>query len=116
MGKSKVIVTGMGMISALGLSLDENWDNLKAGKSGIGLITLFDPSKHKTRIAAQLPENFRSMVESELPYRKIKQMARGTQIGYLCSKMAWEDSGIRPGELDKTRAAVIIGATGTGFF
>ena len=54
----RVVVTGMGVVSPLGCSVDRFRDRLIAGESGVGPITLFDPGALRTRIAAQVPENF----------------------------------------------------------
>jgi 3-oxoacyl-[acyl-carrier-protein] synthase II len=54
----KIVVTGMNIISSLGLDLQTNWDNLVAGKSGVKRISLFDASENITRIAAEVPSEF----------------------------------------------------------
>ena len=54
----RVLITGMNMMTALGLDLKTSWSNLVAGKSGTGRITLFDASGHETKIAAELPPDF----------------------------------------------------------
>ena len=58
----RVVVTGIGVISPVGIGKDNFWNSLMAGKSGIGPITHFDPSEYSTRIAGQVndfvPENF----------------------------------------------------------
>lgn len=57
MTKRRVVVTGLGMLSPLGLSVDETWRRLLAGESGIGEITHFDCSDYSTRFAGQV-DNF----------------------------------------------------------
>ena len=57
MTKRRVVVTGLGMLSPLGLTVDETWRRLLAGESGIGEITHFDCSDYSTRFAGQV-DNF----------------------------------------------------------
>ena len=52
--KRRVVITGMGCISPVGNNVNETWEALLAGKSGAGMITSFDASKHKTRFAAEV--------------------------------------------------------------
>ena len=108
-----VVVTGIGILSALGLSAAENWTNLAAGKSGIGPITHFNPENHATRIAAQLPAAFEDLVIKNIPKRITRQVSRVGQMGIVAGKSAMADSGLDIDSLDKTRVAIIIGATGT---
>jgi 3-oxoacyl-(acyl-carrier-protein) synthase len=54
LGRPRVVVTGMGMVSPLGLSVEESWGNLLSGQSGIGPITQFDASEFPTRIAGEV--------------------------------------------------------------
>lgn len=106
----RVVVTGLGVISPVGIGKDAFWQNLMAGKSGIGPITRFDASEYTTRIAGEasdfVPEDF-------LDKKEAKRMDRNTQFAIAASKLAVEDSGIDLEKLDKTRAGVII-ATGIG--
>ncbi len=58
----RVVVTGMGLVTPIGLGIEENWSSLMAGKSGIGPITQFDTTAYPTRIAGEVknyhPEEF----------------------------------------------------------
>ena len=56
--KKRVVITGMNMITSLGLDLQQNWENMVAGRNGVGRITLFDPEGLQTQIAAQVPGDF----------------------------------------------------------
>ena len=68
----RVVVTGMNIISSLGLDLQTNWNNLVAGKSGVKKISLFDASENITRIAAEVPSEF-----EEFSRKYIKKPCRG---------------------------------------
>jgi len=51
----RVVITGMGMVSPLGVGVDHNWDSILAGKSGLGKIEHFDASEHPSKIAGMVP-------------------------------------------------------------
>ena len=57
----RVVVTGMDMITSLGLDLETSWKNLTEGKSGVKKISLFDASENETRIAAEIPPEFEEL-------------------------------------------------------
>ena len=56
MPKSRVFVTGLGIISPLGLNVSATWNSAKAGKSGVSTITSFDPSDFETKIAGEIKD------------------------------------------------------------
>ena len=55
-GRPRVVITGMGMLSPLGNTVEESWENMMAGRSGIGPITQFDASELTTRIAGEVKD------------------------------------------------------------
>ncbi len=110
----KVVITGLNIISALGLDIDDNWQSLLAGKSGVGRITLFNPSGNGTIIAAQLPDTFDEYASRLCRKRIAQQMTRVTRMAFACAVGAVERSGIDFSLVDRTRCAVIIGAVSTG--
>ena len=112
---NRVVVTGMNMITSLGLNISDSWDNLVAGKNEVKKITLFDPSGLQTQIAAQLPDNFEECCENHLKKRSARQMTRATKMSYICAKEAIEDSIIDFEKIDKSRCGVILGTVNTGF-
>jgi 3-oxoacyl-[acyl-carrier-protein] synthase II len=114
-GKSdrKVLVTGMGMITALGLDLETNWKNISEGKSGVGPITLFDASANQTRIAAQVPEEFDAFAQSFIRKRTSELMTRVTRMCYVAAKQAVAQSGIDFSQMDRDRCAVVLGVVST---
>ena len=110
----KVVVTGLNMLTALGLGWEETWKNLQDGKSGVKKISLFDASDNQTQIAAELPSEF-SEKSSELIKKRIsKQMTRVTQMSYVCAIDAIEKHNIDFEEIDKKRVGVILGVVNTG--
>jgi 3-oxoacyl-[acyl-carrier-protein] synthase II len=110
----KVVVTGMGMISSLGLDLESNWKNLIAGKSGIKRITRFDPSALATQVAAEVPAAFDEFSRGFVKKRAAGQMTRVTRMCLVAAKMAVSDSGLDFEQVDKTRCGVVLGVVNTG--
>ncbi len=103
----RVVVTGIGLVSALGIGVDQTWDTLKNGKSGIGLITRFDASQHSSKIAGEAtafdPIDFMDRKDS-------RKMDRFIQFAVAAAKLAVEDSSIPLESLDSDRAGVYIGS------
>jgi len=110
----RVVVTGMNIISSLGLDLQTNWNNLVAGKSGVKKISLFDASRNITRIAAEVPFEFEEFSRKYIKKRAGGQMTRVTKMCVACAKVAVEKSGINFELMDKTRCSVILGVVNTG--
>lgn len=111
---NRVVVTGLNMITALGLDWEESWNNIKNGKSGVKKITLFDASENQTQIAAELPAEFAEKSSSIIKKRIAKQMTRVTQMAYVCASEAIEKHAIDFEQMDKTRIGVIMGVVNTG--
>jgi len=104
----------MNIISSLGLSLKENWENMINGKSGVQRITLFDPSGLETQIAAQVPDSFEEYAAGKVKKRQSSQMTRVTRMCFVCAKDAIEQESIDFESFDKSRVAVILGVVNTG--
>ena len=111
MEKRRVVITGMGAITPLGNSVEETWAGIKAGKSGIGPITLFDASVNKVHYAAEV-KNFDPALYMDS--KDARKMARFTQFGVAAAKMALEDSGLMGNEavLDETGIVLGVGIGG----
>lgn len=111
MEKRRVVITGMGAITPLGNSVDEFWAGIKAGKSGIGPITLFDASKNKVHYAAEV-KNFDPSIYMDS--KEARKMARFTQLGVAAAKMALDDSGLTGNAevLDETGVILGVGIGG----
>lgn len=90
--KRRVAVTGLGAISPLGNSAEATWQALLAGQSGIGPITRFDASNHKTKIAAEI-KDFRP--EDFMDKKLAKRLDVFIQYALAASRMALEDSGLK---------------------
>ena len=103
----RVVVTGLGAITPIGNNVEDTWHNLLVGKSGIGPITLFDPSELSTRIGGEVQEFDPVALFGR---REARRMDRFTQLGLEASRQAIEDAGIDNGAVDKTRVGTVIGS------
>jgi 3-oxoacyl-[acyl-carrier-protein] synthase II len=110
----KVVVTGMNIISSLGMDLQTNWENLATGKSGVKRISLFDATENLTQIAAEVPAQFEELSRQYIKKRAASQMTRVTRMALVCAKMAVENSGLDFSLMDRNRCGVILGVVNTG--
>ena len=111
---NKVVVTGINIITSLGLDLESSWSNLIEGKNGVKRITLFDPEGLQTQIAAQLPDSFEEYSTEYVKKRMADQTTRVTKMAYVCAKEAVIKSGIDFESTDRSRCSVILGVVSTG--
>lgn len=107
--KRRVVVTGMGLVTSVGIGVEESWQALLAGKSGIGRITLFDATDFPTQIAGEVkdfdPERF-------IDKKEARRMDRFVQFGVAASDMAMRQAGFEgplEGEIAE-RFATIMGS------
>lgn len=107
MSKRRVVVTGMGIVSPVGLTLDENWKNITNGVSGIEKIDIFDPSGYPCQVAGQVkgfdPSNYMASKDA-------RRMDRFIQLGMAASLDAFKDSGLEVTPENSERMGVYIGA------
>jgi len=108
--KRRVVVTGMGCISPVGNNVSTTWESLLAGKSGAGMITLFDASKHKSRFAAEVKGFDASAI---LGARDARKMDRFAQFATVAAMEAMEQSGLKIDDTNRDRIGIVIG-TGIG--
>lgn len=105
-GRNRVVVTGMGAVTPLGLNVDEYWQGLIEGKSGIGHITHFDASDLSCQVAGEVkgfdPLNF-------IERKQARHMARFTQFAIAASRMAVKDAEIDLSKEDQERLGVYLG-------
>jgi len=103
----RVVVTGMGMVTPVGLDLDSTWQSLVSGKSGVAGITLFPINdEYPTRIAAEV-KNFDPTRYVEK--KKLKEMTRFVPFAVAASQMALENSGLELTDAIKEQMGVFIG-------
>ncbi len=114
MNNTNVYITGIGLVTALGIGREENWDNMCAGRSGVGTINNFDTSEYPVHIAAQVPEIFFEHLEKTFPGTLRRRMAYFSQLMLLSAHQAMEDSGLTGDWDDPGRVAICIGTGGGG--
>jgi len=103
----KVVVTGMGAVTPLGIGVKNYWENLLAGKSGIRRISLFDPADIESKVAGEVKDF------DPLDYMEKSEARRNdrfTQFIYIAGDEAMRNSGLDLEKLDRDRTGVIIGS------
>src|SRR2546426_9768480 len=104
----RVVVTGLGVVSALGLDADTFWNNIIAGRCGIDKITAFDVSKYDCQIAAEV-KNFDPAPAFPSP-KEIRRTDRFAQFGVYAGYQALQDAGLDLDKLDRDETGVFIGS------
>jgi len=107
MSKRRVVVTGMGIVSPVGLTLDENWQNITDGVSGIGKIDIFDPAGYPCQVAGQVKDFDPA---SYMAGKDARRMDRFIQLGMAASIDAFSDSGLEVTEENAERIGAYIGS------
>ncbi len=107
MENKKVVVTGIGVITPVGIGTENTWKSLIEGRSGIRRITQFDPANFATQIAGEV-EGFNP--EDYIEAKEIKKMDRFIHFAVAASDMAVKDSGLNMSEENPERVGVIIGS------
>ena len=114
-GRPRIVITGVGIISPLGHTADDNWDSLLQGQSGIGQITQFDPAGLPVTIAGEVKD---FTPGDYINFKEARRMSRVSQLATVAAQMALVDANlpapIAPA-LDPERVGVIVG-TGVGGF
>jgi 3-oxoacyl-[acyl-carrier-protein] synthase II len=110
--RTRVVITGLGAITPLGNTPEEFWQNLVAGKSGVGSITLFDASAYKTRIAAEV-KNFDAT--KYVDAKDARRMGRATLFALAAAQGAIRDAGFGEHFDDSDRVGVVLGTGIAGF-
>ncbi len=108
--RHRVVITGLGAVTPLGLTAEETWQRLLRGESGVRRIERFDPSDLPVQIAAEV-RDFR--LGDWVDPKTARQMAMFSQYALEAGGQALRDAGLAPGSFDPARAAVVIG-TGAG--
>ena len=109
MSSRRVVVTGIGLLSALGTTREAVWSALIAGRCGIGDLTLFDGDGYRSRKAAEIPHYDRDAAFTERAWRRL---SRSDQIAVIAAREALSDAGVVGSAVPPDRMGVILG-TGT---
>lgn len=120
MERRRVVITGLGVISPVGNSVDEAWESVKNGKCGIDTISLFDPSRLPVKIAAEVKDF--DVTRYGIEKGVVRKMARFSKFCLAASAQAVADAGYTKETLQKERNGVLVGcclggmdAAGEGF-
>jgi 3-oxoacyl-[acyl-carrier-protein] synthase II len=108
----RVVITGIGMVSPLGIGTLENWNSLLEGRIGIGRITRFDTTEYSSQIAGEI-KNFDPA--DYIPKKEIKKMDLFIHYAIAASDFAVQDSGLKVDSSNATRIGVYIGSGIGGF-
>lgn len=107
MSKRRVVVTGLGMLSPVGNTVDSTWKNILAGQSGIAPITSFDSTSFTTQFAGEV-KNFDAQMY--IPKKETKKMDRFIQLGIAAGTQALTHSGFKVTSQNASRIGVAIGS------
>ncbi len=108
MSKRRVVVTGLGILSPLGIGVQPNWQSITSGRGGIGRITQFDPTGYASMIAGEV-KNF-DPTQHGMTEKEARRMDRFIQLGMAASIEAFKDSGLTVTEQNAERIGVHIGS------
>ncbi len=112
-GRPRIVVTGIGMMSPVGHSVDESWDSVLNGRSGVGPITQFDASHLPCQIAGEVKD---FVAKDYMSFKEARRMSRVSQLSVAAATMALEDAGFPDNIVpNPERAGTLIGVGVGGF-
>ena len=103
----RVVVTGIGLMSALGTTREAVWQGLVSGRCGIAAVTQFDTTGYRSQLAAEIPAYTRDAAYSEKAWRRL---SRSDQVAIIASREALDDAGLLEGDVDRERIGVLLGS------
>ena len=107
----RIVVTGIGAVSPLGVGAKATWDGLVAGRSGIRHITQWDPAKTEVKIAGEVPD---FVARDHMDFKLAKRMDRFAQFAVASAREAIEESGLQITDENRERIAVVVNTGGGG--
>ena len=110
MSQTRVAITGIGMICALGGQREAVWAHMLAGQCGIGPVSLFETEGYRSRVAAEV--DLTEVQARFSPYQR-RRWSRSDMMGVIAAEEAVQDAGLLDGPVDRSRIGVLLGA-GTG--
>lgn len=108
----RVVITGAGLVTPVGIGIDENWENITSGKSGVGEITHFDTSDFPVKIAGEV-KNFTP--EDFVDKKDCRKFDKFIIYSLVAAELAVQNSGLDINKIDSERAGTIIGSGIGGF-
>ena len=107
MTKRRVAVTGIGLMSALGITREAVWNGIVGGQCGIGNVTLFDAAAYRSQKAAEIPKYFPDRAFSKKEWQRL---SRSDQTAIIASREALADSGVLGTDVASDRIGVLLGS------
>ncbi len=107
--RHRIVVTGVGVVSPVGIGNDSFWENLISGKSGVGMLRAFPNASLPSRVAAEI-HDFDSSRYLRGPSKFTKVMSRDIQLGVSAASLAMDDAGLEAGDVAPERLGVSYGA------
>lgn len=105
--KRRVVVTGMGLVSPVGNTVEESFKNLVAGKNGIDFITLADPTDWKVKIAGEVKGlNFEDFIDK----KEIRRSDRVTNLAIVATDEAYKQAKLEGAEINRNRLGIFVGS------
>jgi 3-oxoacyl-[acyl-carrier-protein] synthase II len=105
--KRRVVITGMGVVSSLGIGVDNFWNSIKEGKNGISVVSKIDVSNLNCKVAAELKEFDATQF---IDKKEAKRMDKYSQYAMSAAKMAVDNSGLDLEKIDKNKFGVVVGS------
>ena len=103
----RVAVTGVGIVSALGVTREQTWQQMLEGVCGVRVVTVFDATGYRSQVAAEVPME---RVQAGQSARHRRRLSRADQIGLLAADEALADAGLLDTSIDRRRVGVMLGA------
>lgn len=108
MPQTEIVITGVGVVSPIGIGREAFWEGLRQGRSGVRPIVSFDASALPIRIAAEIRDfDPKAFVTAR---KSLKVMSRDAQLGVAATALAVRDAGLHPGSVDPDRFGIVLGA------
>jgi 3-oxoacyl-[acyl-carrier-protein] synthase II len=105
----RVVVTGLGMVTALGHDVESTWSAIKNGQSGIERISVYDPSNHQVQIAAEVKDWDPTTYVDK---KELRRRDRYQLFAYAAAMQAWRQSGIElHNEIDRMKTSIVVGSS-----
>jgi 3-oxoacyl-[acyl-carrier-protein] synthase II len=112
-GGERVVVTGLGLVTPMGVGVETFWSGIERGVSTAASIERFDVTGWPTRFACQVPEGFEGLAATETR-KAMKLMGRASQFAAVAAALALDDAGLPRRAADPERAGVVLGVGGVG--
>ncbi|MEW6297708.1 MAG: beta-ketoacyl-[acyl-carrier-protein] synthase family protein [Thermodesulfobacteriota bacterium] len=104
----RVVITGIGLVSPIGIGKEPFWQSLVEGRSGIRRLTRFDPSEYASQIAGEIPDDsYKNLIEP----KRLRRMTHVAQLAVAGARLALDDAGLSPDWSNPYTAGAIVGTS-----